>query len=276
MIEVTFSDGDGGALKYARSYSEELSKSDVVCLGVMADIGDIGEPMFGEYRYKLLYRMLYQEQWGADLRAKPQLKELGKHYAREYLRLKNALKNGEPVRLWLSDAAFAKCGLLWLSGLLERYNAEVYAVELSRFNEQNASQAESSFVTYKSWGECSPQDIVKALPLSRRVSSLELSGNGLKWYSLVRENSPLRAVISGEVVSVPVNFYDFLIWRYLGDKPIKKAFLIGKILGENPICLPDWWLAYRIEHFIRRKSIIVIEDNKSRYARIIKAAKNRR
>lgn len=275
MVEVTFSESVGGALKAARGYCEELSKSDIVCLWVMADIGDITEPMFGEYRYKLLCKMVYQEQWGSDEEDKEELKRLGKHYAREYQRLKTALKEGEPVRLWVSELPYMKCGMLWLSGLLSRYNAEVCTVELRQYDRQNAARAEKSFVIHSGWGECEPQDFANALPLSRRLTPLELRANAMRWDTLVRENTPLRTVISGNVVSVPVNFYDFLIWRYLKDKPIKEALLLGKILGENRIGLSDWWAAYRIEHFIRRKSIIVIEDNERRYARILKRAKRR-
>lgn len=275
MVEVSFSDGDGGALKYARDCTEELLGSDVVCLGIMADIGDITEPMFGEYRYKLLYKMLYQEQWGADEEARAELRGLGKRYAREYLRLKNALKRGEAVRLWVSDAPYAKCGLLWLSGLLGRYNADVRVAQLSRLNERDAARAENTLVIRDSWGECEPYDIAKALPLSRRVTAAELRANAMKWDALVRENSPLRAVISGNVVSVPVNFYDFLIWRYLKDKPVQEGVLIGKILGAYRVGIGDWWLADRIERFIHRKSIVVEEDNERKYARVLRRAKRR-
>lgn len=275
MVEITFSESVGGALKEARGYLDELSKSDIVCLGVSAEIGDITEPMFGEYRYTLISKMLYQWQWGDDPEAKAEIRSLGRYYAREYTRLKTALKKGEPVRLWVSELPYLKCGLLWLSGLLERYNAEVYTVELQQYDRQNAARAEKTLVVHSGWGECEPRDFINALPLSRRLTALELRANAMKWDALVRENSPLRAVISGNVVSVPVNFYDFLIWRYLKDKPVKEAFLIGKILGDNRIGLPDWWMAYRIEHYIRRKSIIVIDDNERKYARVLRRAKRR-
>lgn len=271
MIEVTFGDSAGGGLKYARSYSKELG--DIVCLGIMADIGDITEPMFGEYRYRLLCRMLYQEQWGKDAEMKAELKTLGKHYAKEYLRLKRGLKDGEPVRVWISDSPFSMCGFFWLSGLLAKYNAEVCVVEMSRFNERTAAESDRTLTVRCDWGECEPSEFASALPLARRIPRTELISNLIEWQRLVNDNAPLRTVIAGRVVSVPASFYDFLIWRYLGRKPIREAVLIGKILGENQLGVGDWWYAQRIEHFIRRKSIVVLQDSERKYERVIAIAK---
>lgn len=278
MIEVTFGDSAGGGLKSARKYcanSDDLAKSDIVCLGIMADIGDITEPMFGEYRYRLLCRMLYQEQWGKDTQMKEELKTLGKYYAKEYMRLKRGLKDGEPVRLWISDSPYSMCGFYWLSGLLAKYNADVSVVEMSRFNKQTAAESDGTLIVRRDWGECEPSEFAEALPLARRITQKELISNSMEWQRLVNENAPLRTVIAGRAVSVPASFYDFLIRRYLGRKPMREAVLIGKILGENQLGVGDWWYAQRIEHLIRRKSIVILEDSERKYERLIAATKIR-
>lgn len=274
MIEVTFSDSAGGGLKCARAYSDELAKSEIVCLGVMADIGDITEPMFGEYRYNLICKMLYQEQWGPDPEMKAELKRLGRYYAKNYLRLKRGLKNGEPVRVWCDNSPSSMCGMLWLSGLLTKHKAEVYAVELRRFNyKSNAvTGPKRVYVLRRDWGECEPAEFADALPAARRIPSAELAINAFEWRRLVNENSRLRAVIAGHVVSVPVDFYDFLIRKYLGKTPMKEALLIGKILGGHQLGVGDWWYARRIEYYIRKKTIVISEDNECRYQRLIALA----
>ena len=269
MIEVTFSESAGGGLREARAYSDELAESEIVCLGVMADIGDITEPMFGEYRYKLICRMLYREQWGSDPEMKAELKRLGKYYAKQYLRLKRGLKDGEPVRVWCDNSPSAMCGMLWLSGLFARYNAKIYSIELPQFIEFVNAKSDDVYVLRHGWGECEPCEFAGAVSVARRIPKVELMSNSTEWQRLVNENSKLRAVISGRVVSVPVSFYDFLILRYLGKKPIKEAVLIGRILGENPLGIGDWWYAHRIEHFIRRKSIVILEDNERKYERVL-------
>lgn len=60
------------------------------------------------------------------------------------------------------------------------------------------------------------------------------------WNDLVKDNSPLRAVINGTVLGVPEDFYDFQIWKELTHKPIKEARLIGDILGHSQISVGDW------------------------------------
>lgn len=264
MTEILFGDSAAGGLKCARAHSDELKNNDIVCLGVMADIGDISKPMFGKYRAELLCKMLYQEQWGADPEMEEELKRLGGHYAKEAAKVKRALERGEPVRVWVSGAPYSMCGMLWLSGLLAKHKAEVYAVGLPKLSANG-----NTLTMYNDWGECEPEYFVKCLPLSRRVSQIELSANAMEWVKLKKDNSPLRAVINGRITSVPASFYDFLIWKYLGDTPITEAMLIGKILGENQLGVGDWWYAQRLEHFISNGRIAVAEDNKRKYARVI-------
>ena len=67
-----------------------------------------------------------------------------------------------------------------------------------------------------------------------------------------------------------VEYYDFIIWNRLTEKPVKECRLIGDILGQGPIGVGDWWYAARIEHFIRQGKIKVVEDSGNKYARLIK------
>lgn len=89
------------------------------------------------------------------------------------------------------------------------------------------------------------------------------------WQELKEDNSPLRAVINGRVTGVPEDFYNFLIWKNITQKPVKQARLIGDILGKNQLSVGDWWYAKRIQTFIEQGKIKIIEDSKNRYARMI-------
>lgn len=55
-----------------------------------------------------------------------------------------------------------------------------------------------------------------------------------------------------------VEYYDFIIWNRLTEKPVKECRLIGDILGQVTIGVGDWWYAARIEHFIRQGKIKVV------------------
>ena len=62
---------------------------------------------------------------------------------------------------------------------------------------------------------------------------------------------------------VSEDFYDFIIWNRLTEKPVKECRLIGDILGQITIGVGDWWYAARIEHFIRQGRIKVVEGEMS-------------
>ena len=74
---------------------------------------------------------------------------------------------------------------------------------------------------------------------------------------------------------VPEDFYDFLIWKHLSDKPRKEARVIGDILGTSMLGVGDWWYAKRIEYYIDRGDILIVEDSANTYARVIKRSSER-
>lgn len=264
MIEVLFGDSESGAMKYAVKNGKMLSR-DVICLEFMANIGDISRPFNGEYRRRLIAGMLYREQWGKDVEMKRELKRLGAVYSEQLERLLAYLKGGEPIRIWYCSAPYSMCGLLWLCSLLENYDREVYAVEMPRVVTKN-----NNAHCYNSWGEVEPQKLADFLPLQRKLPRAEIRKNAFDWKRLQSENAPLRAVINGVVISVPANFYDFLIRKYLGNEPIREAVLIGRILGENPLGIGDWWYALRIDKLIKAGKIEVVFDSDKKYERILK------
>ena len=262
MIEVMFGESEAGAMKIALQ-SGKLG-SDAVCLGYALDIGDIQKPVTSGYRVKLLYNLLYQEQWGKDREMQNELKSLGNVYSKELERLFEHLDHGEPIRIWYSSAPYSMCGLLWLCGELEGRGCSVTAVRLPHVTIKG-----DTAVSYSSWGEVEPNKFRYFLNRERVLSSAEIIVYARYWNALKRENAPLRAVVNGSVMSVPASFYDFLIWKNLGDKPVKEAILIGRILGENRLGIGDWWYARRIDKFISQKRIKIVKDSSRKYDRII-------
>ncbi len=130
MIEVLFGDSEAGAMKEALR-SGKLG-TDAVCLGFALDVGDIKKPVTDEYRAKLLCKLLYQEQWGADIEMKRELKRLGNVYSDQLNKLADYLKNGEQIRIWYSGAPYSICGLMWLCETLREYahTREIFAAKL--------------------------------------------------------------------------------------------------------------------------------------------------
>ncbi len=268
MIEVLFGDSEAGAMKEALR-SGKLG-TDAVCLGFALDVGDIKKPVTDEYRAKLLCKLLYQEQWGADIEMKRELKRLGNVYSDQLNKLADYLKNGEQIRIWYSGAPYSICGLMWLCETLREYahTREIFAVKLPEI-----VHGDNATVERTSWGEVEPKEFVKFVSGQRRMPPEEILSNSMKWAALKNENAPLRAVINGVVTSVPANFYDFLIFKEIGESPVTEALLIGHILGKYHLGVGDYWYALRIEKLIERKRIIIIENSPRKYERLI--VKNR-
>ena len=291
MIEVLFGESEAGSMKAAKNKIVigrvdgptsvwmagkkwpperpfagwvEGTAEEVVCLGFMLDIGDIKEPVDSLYRKNLIYSMYAQDQWEQDEATEEELKQTADIYVKELSRLKSFLDNGETVRIWYSDAPYSRCGFYHLCRMLRKYENEIRVVKLPEYTVR-----EKSITIYKNWGEVAAEEFAGFLPYEKKLSKEEIRLYGLLWSELADDNSPLRAVINGRVLGVPEDFYDFMIWKKLTDKPVKEARLIGDILGCFPISVGDWWYAKRIEYYIRQGKIRVVEDSKNTYGRII-------
>lgn len=242
----------------------EGTSEEVICLGFIMDIGNIKEPMVSPYRRELIYSMYAQDQWAQDEEIGKELKSAGDFYAKELQRLKDFLDEGEPVRIWYSDAPYSRCGLYSLCQILKGYENQISAVKVPEYVVR-----EKGIVSYHSWGEVSAEEFAVFLPYEKPLSKEEILMYAMLWGILVGENSPLRAVINNRVLSVPEDFYDFLIWKWLKDVPVKEARVIGDIIGHSQLGVGDWWYARRIEYHIQQGKIQVVEDSENKYARMI-------
>ena len=269
MVDILFGESEAACMRYAKTVrtlpAGEGGPDTVLCLAFMLDIGDIQKAIDSSYRQELIFSMYSQDQDGHDEAACQELKEAGPSYVRQLARLEEYLKQGQAVRIWCSHSPYSLCGLCFLCDWMKSYKNPVSAVELPRYRTNG-----SRIVSCQSWGEVSHNEFQDFLPLERPLSSLEREMYALLWTDLQRENAPLRAIINGKLLSVPEDFYDFLIWRELTDKPVKQALLIGNILGKYPVGTCDWWYARRIDTFIKQGKIKVTEDSGRKYARTIR------
>lgn len=230
----------------------------------MLDIGDIRETIDSQYRKDLIYSLYAQEQWGKDPELDAELRNLAECYINEMARLKNSLDNGEQIRIWYSDAPYSICGFYQLCSILTQYDNSVQVVKLPQY-----CVRDNITISYKNWGEIAAEEFAGFLPYEKKLSRQELRLYNSLWNELKEDNSPLRAVVNGRLTGVPEDFYDFLIWKEMSGKPQKEARLIGDILGKYPVSIGDWWYAKRIDHFIDKEKIQVVEDSENKYVRLI-------
>lgn len=276
MVEILFGESEAGSMKATKKYTSLLSSKDyndqetagkiedVICLGFLLDIGDINEGVDSLYRKKLIYSLYAQEPWGKHEAMDEELRKLGNLYCEELNRLKSYLSTGEPVRVWYSDSPYSLCGFYHLCSILKNYNNKVFVVKLPEY-----IYSKNCIVSYNHWGEVSPNGFEEFLSYQRELSSLEIQVNAEVWNELKEDNSPLRALINGRILGVSEDFYDFLLWKRITRKPEKQARVIGEILGFYRVGISDWWFAKRIDYYIQKGKIKVIEDSENKYARVI-------
>lgn len=292
MIEVLFGDSEAASMKVAKNkvisivsdgptatfcagkkkpptvenagWVEGTSK-EVICLSFMLDIGDIKQDVDSEYRKNLIYSMLDQGQWGEDSEIETELKKAADVYIRELERLKKFLEDGEDIRIWYSRSAYSLCGLYYVCGLLKNYQNKIFLIELPEYR-----VLKNVVFSYGDWGEIAAGEFALFIDDQKEINHIEIRRYANLWMELVTDNSPLRSTINNHVIGVKEDFYDFLIWKHLSDKPVKQARLIGDIMGHDRISVRDWWYAKRIQYYIDNRMIEILEDSENKYARLIK------
>lgn len=292
MIEVLFGESEAGSMKCAKSM-KSLCRSDgpvsvignppahmlspkewipvpgtpaeVIGLPFLLDIGDIQKPADSTYRLELIQSLHIENSWTDSEAFRESLKEEIHGYFQSYSRFLTLLKINKEVRIWYSYAPYSLCGLYWICSELAHADCTIHVVELPHHCEWK----DHSLQRFRNWGEVSHDQFSSFLPLQKTLTETERALYAGFWTSLKEDNSPLRAVINGELTGVPEDFYDFFIRKELTETPVKEARLIGNILGKYPVFQNDLWYAARIEHMIRTGEIRVLEDSPKKYARVI-------
>lgn len=235
-------------LNWEQAEPLESTRKDIMKFSLALNVGRIDEAGIGRERECAL-RML--------MRAYP---EEGEQVVKSFLQdsqksLRELLARaaeGEPVRIWTSDSPDEACGIFWLAEQLRPLDLkklQVIRVKLPDFH----LEAEGTVVSCRGWGEMSPHQWGRMAKRGETLPPEYLLALSLHWRRLQKENAPLRAVISGTLVSVPESFYDpFLQWELdRQEQEFQEARVIGRVLGQAPIGVGDTWFALRIEQMIR-------------------------
>ena len=265
MIEVLFGDNEAESMKVAKclqsAQSEQVdgptsvfkrqgtempaklpsaewiqgTPEEVICLGFMLDAGNI-----------------------KDLKSKEG------DYSNELKRLKKFLDDGQKVRIWYSNAPYSICGFYSLCQLFQNYPNEIHVVKLPEY-----VVTETGIYVCTNWGNVAAEEFAGFLSYETILTDAEVKMYAQKWSELKAENSPLRAVVNGKVISVPEDFYDFMIWQELSEEPVKEGKVIGNIIDRYQTGISFEWLIRRIEYLISQGKIKVVENCENNLARLI-------
>ena len=181
---------------------------DVYGFALALSVGDISESIPDEKRRKVLDFLysIYPVDDGPSLTA-----ELMK--ATEVLKqVCDRISAGERARIWYSNQPDELCGMYWFITRLNELSFDSEQISLVKLPEWKLDET-GDIRQNQSWGAVAPGEWSRYISLARTVSSRFIQSCAIHWQSLQQENAPLRAVLNGQLVSMPETLYDDFIIR---------------------------------------------------------------
>ena len=256
-MEIVFSDSEKGLMKFARARSAAPLSERAVCIGFALDAGDIAGGDGAALAVDGLgRRQAFARLWGRFGFSAAEEERFFHALARDYDALLCAARAGEALRVWVSNAPHSLCGFCFVCAALKGTPCQLGMVRLP----ECLQTAENEIAEYASWGDVAPERLASLMPLEREVSTLERGVYARRWRELMEENAPLRAVVNGRLLSVPVDFYDHALLQCVPEGEFAMAKLIGTALGKYRLGVSDGVLALRVEALIESGVFAVTGD----------------
>ena len=289
MIELAFGDSAAGALKMAKSMKQgarmagavgviggmekdrreiprywtgvdmEGGPRDVAALTLALDIGDINTGLYAR-------RKVLDDLFGDFPGVPDALWKTNQHALK---RIEEAGGSQEPIRMWISESNPGElCGLLYICHMLADAQTPLSAVYIP-----GRIEKDSGMVWYRGTGEIPAEELGAFVEYEAPISGLQRGAYAAIWGDLVRENTPLRAVVNGRIIGVPEYFYDFALRANMPRGECRVAQIIGKTLNQVP-GVGDRWLFLRIREMIRSGELVEVSaaTDDHPYSGIVKQA----
>ncbi|WP_245570829.1 DUF3658 domain-containing protein [Anaerovorax odorimutans] len=296
MVELAFNESAGGGLKLAKSmkhgkeYSSgiaavekgskqktrnknktykwsgltmEGSSMDVESFSLYLDIGDISNLHTGMESRKNVIKDLYNhysdvsdEIWETNQHALERIKEAGSTL--------------EPIRMWISlNDPNEVCSLYFICHLMIKSNIPLSVVRIPAWIEMDNYN-----IRYRNTGEIPAEEFGKLIKYEESISQCQRETYANMWKELVNENASLRVIVNGNLISVPVDFYDFALRENMPEEEIRIGQLIGKTLNQISGVV-DSWLFMRIQAMLQSEELIEVapSNDDHPYSVIIKKNK---
>ena len=250
-------------LEWERAVPMGGSPADIFGFPLTLSIGDISENQPGMKRMQVLEHLysIYPDAAGNGV-----AREICKKADQALNTVRDRVKDGEVLRIWYSDQPDEMCGFYWFMAQLEKWGVDdgkVFAVKLPEWEAKT------------SWGEVPAGEWHRYVSLQESVPSAFRKSCTAYWEEIQKENSSLRAVLNGHLVSVPENLYDDFIWREIAleSGEFREGRIVGQVLGKYRLGVTDCWIALRIEEMIRAGRIEVAgesDESMMVYSRMLK------
>lgn len=221
----------------------------VITLDFMLDYGRIDLAVDSEYR-----KQLWLETHDHQVKAPFDWEKMVKTYQG----LMKDVYRAQAVRIWLDQGASSQCGFYFLCRLLLDFKGPVALIRMPDY----LLHAGGSFISYKSWKEVLDDEISDFLRLEEKLSEADLRYFSFKWHDLQCENSELRVVVEGKVLSVSENFYDVFLLNEMPDIDFLVGSLIGQVISKYQLSVSDGWYMRRLKYMIEKGELLVVKEAK--------------
>ena len=267
MIEVFFDESECNAMKMALYVSNNPNVSQVICMPFVLSIGNIKTSIESETRKKMIFNMSCRE-GGVENYTLESLEASWKRALRDMQRLTDYAAEGEIIRIWYSDAPDSVCGFHHVCSILRTTNAKVVAIKLPQVVQLESDELQ----VLTTWGDLRAEDFFSFTAFEKELSSFEIEYFASVWDKLRAENSRLRALVNGRLISVPEDFYDGLMRNEIPDGAFMMSHLIEKIMTNHPLGVGDGWIATRIQKMIENGELNIVQNDEDKYRQVLKKA----
>lgn len=168
-----------------------------------------------------------------------------------------AIKNDELIRIWYSSSPSEINGFYWLMHYLD--SKKHYSNVSNIFLPPNYWDGNSICIAWPQLNSCHWSE---TLYLEKEMSEAEIKYYSGRWKELQKDNSPLRLMISGNLVSLDVTFLDPFFYKILAKMPesFKIARLVVDVMGESGLMLGDMPLFERVKALINNGVLELTEE----------------
>ena len=223
-------------------------------LQMEAEIGDISEIPFGEKR-----KQDFANRYGTKERAYRE--QRFNNVSKKISEIELKAKQGEKIRIWYSEQSSEMCAFCYFLCLLDMWeieNKNIFFIKLPGYILFENGEYEK----HPSTGSYEPELLIKSLKLQQQLSFSYKSFHINQWKRAQCENTGMRTVLSGEIISVYEDFYDQIILTEIEKSAdiIKETDLLAPSLTKTNTNVK--FIISRIDNLIRDGILEVVEEQR--------------
>lgn len=220
-------------------YQDGNNEQNILCIGFHLDIGEIRSEIEGRERRHECVKLNPSMETNEE-----EMNQFMRRQKKDFQTLISEAGKGKSIRIWKSDTPSSVSGLAFVCYALRHIDCKITVVPLPEFVE-----SEGTLVSYSDWSEVPPKEMHTFLSFERELHPFEKGHYSMIWDDLRKENAPLRAVVNGQLISVPEDFYDHIILKTIPDKEFEMQTVVGELMGYS-LGVTDSWFIHRINELI--------------------------